>query len=368
MIDRLEGASMLTERPVELRDGRLFLLDQTKLPGGVEWLELSTAPQVREAIRELRVRGAPAIGIAAAFGYALEANACAAASTEELRAALVPVRASLGSARPTAVNLTWALDRMERTLAGALGLSVAAAKERLLREAMAIQEEDEVACRLMGEHALSLLEDGMGVLTHCNTGGLATSRYGTALAACYVARERGWRLRVFVDETRPVLQGARLTAWELMRAGIDVTLICDSMAATVMAQGKVQAVLVGADRIARNGDTANKIGTLGLAVLARHFGVPFYVVAPTSTVDLQMENGRTIPIEERRPEEVTEAFGVRTAPAGVPVYNPAFDVTPADLITAIVTERGILRFPYEESLPGACVSASVLAEQEGESA
>lgn len=359
---------MLTERPVEWRDGRLFLLDQTRLPGNVEWLELTNAAGVREAIRELRVRGAPAIGIAAAFGYALAANACPAADTDALCRAMAAVRASLGSARPTAVNLAWALDRMEQALVGARELSVAAAKERLIHEAKAIQTEDEAACRRMGEHAVSLLHDGMGVLTHCNTGGLATSRYGTALAAFYVAHERGWRLRVFAGETRPVLQGARLTAWELMRAGIDVTLICDNMAATVMAQGKAQAVLVGADRIARNGDTANKIGTLGLAVLARHFGLPFYVVAPTSTFDPRMETGGAIPIEERRPEEVTEAFGTRTAPEGVQVYNPAFDVTPGELITAIVTERGVLRPPYEVSLPGASVPADISAKSRGESA
>lgn len=346
----MDGGNMIMERPVSFRDGRLILLDQTKLPTSVEYLELSDPEEVRAAIRELRVRGAPAIAMAAAYGYYLAAVSSMGADGRIVLADMERARQRLLSARPTAVHLAWALTRMRRAAEQAGAASKEYVCGALLAEAQAIQAEDEASCRAMGEHLLTLFKDGMGVLTHCNTGALATSRYGTALAGFYLAQERGWKLKVYADETRPVLQGARLTAWELQQAGIDVTLICDNMAASVMAQGLVQAAVVGADRIAANGDTANKIGTLGVAILARHYGIPFYVAAPIATIDPTISDGGGIPIEERPAEEITEGFGRRTAPLGVQVYNPAFDVTPHDLITAIVTERGIISPPYTAAL------------------
>lgn len=260
-----------------------------------------------------------------------------------------------GDERPTAVNLFWALDRMRARAEALLGASgegveTEAAKRALLDEAAAIQAEDEETCRLIGEHALELFEDGMGVLTHCNAGGLATARYGTALAPMYLAKEKGIALKVFADETRPVLQGARLTAFELQQAGVDVTLICDNMAGAVMAKGWVQAVIVGTDRVAANGDVANKIGTYSVAVLAKAHGIPFYVACPMSTIDLNTPSGADIPIEERHEDEITQGFGKRTAPVGVKVYNPAFDVTPNEYVTAIITEKGVVRAPYGENL------------------
>jgi len=347
-------------RPVRYIDGALTMIDQTQLPGTLTTFRLNTVEEVWLAIREMRVRGAPAIGIAAAYGYAMAVRDVEDVTLAELHAQMVTVRAYLETARPTAVNLFWALARMERVLLASSEITLqdgirdtsacAFVSDRVMEEACLIQEEDEAACKQMGEHLLTLMQDGMGILTHCNTGALATSQYGTALAGMYVAKERGWQIHVYADETRPLLQGARLTAWELQQAGIDVTLICDNMAATVMAQGKVQAVMVGADRIACNGDVANKIGTLGVAVLAKHFGIPFYVAAPLSTIDLFTSEGSDITIEERSGEEVTESWGRRTAPADVSVYNPAFDVTPYDLITAIVTERGICYPPFQQSL------------------
>ncbi|MCY0901507.1 MAG: S-methyl-5-thioribose-1-phosphate isomerase [Firmicutes bacterium] len=358
-------------RPLVFNGDRLTMIDQTRLPQELIYLDLRTVEEVWEAIRSLRVRGAPAIGLAASFGYALAAAVAPVTdSLEGFVAHMQGVREYLETSRPTAVNLFWAMARMDRVLreetrrlmaaqmpdarsptsptsptspASAQAMTQQAIVERLRAEAVLIQSEDERSCRAIGENLLTLMTDGMGVLTHCNTGTLATSQYGTALAGFYLAHERGWAIRVFADETRPVLQGARLTAWELQQAGIDVTLICDNMAATVMAQGNVQAVVVGADRIAANGDTANKIGTHGLAVLARHFGVPFYVAAPVSTMDPATATGADIHIEERAAKEVTHVAGERIAPEGVSVYNPAFDVTPHELITAIVTERGICR-------------------------
>jgi methylthioribose-1-phosphate isomerase len=259
----------------------------------------------------------------------------------------------LATSRPTAVNLFWALDRMKRRaaeLAADGRWTVPEAKQALLREALAIQSEDEETCRLIGVHALSLFEDGMSVLTHCNAGGLATAKYGTALAPFYLAKEQGIELKVFADETRPVLQGARLTAFELQQAGVDVTLICDNMAGMVMQKGWVQAVIVGTDRVAANGDVANKIGTYSVAVLAKAHGIPFYVACPLSTIDLTTPTGAEIPIEERHEDEVTQGFGKRTAPDGVKVYNPAFDVTPNEYVTAIITEKGIVRAPFSENL------------------
>lgn len=327
-----------------------MLLDQRRLPTETVYLELTRPEEVREAIRELAVRGAPAIGIAAAYGLYLGVRDVPGEDEEDFWETLNRTCDRLGTSRPTAVNLHWALRRMVRRAESLRGKPLSEIKEALLREAEAIRREDAEVCRRIGEHALSLLQDGMGVLTHCNAGGLATAAYGTALAPLYLAKERGWRLKVFADETRPVLQGARLTAYELKQAGIDVTLICDNMAADVMRRGWVQAVIVGTDRVAANGDVANKIGTYGVAVLARAHGIPFYVAAPTSSIDMETPTGADIPIEERPAEEVTQGFGKRTAPEGVAVYNPAFDITPAEYVTAIITERGVIRPPYAEGL------------------
>ncbi|HZG83620.1 S-methyl-5-thioribose-1-phosphate isomerase [Paenibacillus sp.] len=329
----------------------LELLDQRLLPEEVVYLDLTTSKDVWDAIKELKVRGAPAIGIAAAYGLYLGVRGVE-GGVPELLAAVKRERDYLATSRPTAVNLFWALDRLVRKASelSEAGADAAAIKEGLLREAVVIQSEDEETNRRIGEHALSLLQDGFGVLTHCNAGGLATARYGTATAPMYLAKEKGWNLKVFADETRPVLQGARLTAFELMRAGVDVTLITDNMAAMVMSKGWIQAVIVGTDRVAANGDVANKIGTYGVAVLAKAHNIPFYVACPMSTIDLDTPTGADIPIEERHEDEVTIGFGKRTAPVGVKVYNPAFDVTPAEYVTAIITEKGIVQAPYEENL------------------
>lgn len=335
---------------VDWKEDRLLLLDQRRLPTETVYLELTRPEEVREAIRELAVRGAPAIGIAAAYGLYLGVRDVPGEDEEGFWETLNRTSDRLGTSRPTAVNLHWALRRMVRRAESLRGKPLSEIKEALLQEAEAIRREDAEVCRRIGEHALSLLQDGMGVLTHCNAGGLATAAYGTALAPLYLAKERGWRLKVFADETRPVLQGARLTAYELKQAGIDVTLICDNMAADVMRRGWVQAVIVGTDRVAANGDVANKIGTYGVAVLARVHGIPFYVAAPTSSIDMETPTGADIPIEERPAEEVTQGFGKRTAPEGVAVYNPAFDITPAEYVTAIITERGVIRPPYAEGL------------------
>jgi methylthioribose-1-phosphate isomerase len=318
-------------------EGCVRLIDQTLLPNQFD--------QVWEAIKSLRVRGAPAIGIAAAFGAVLGARARGLESVDSVRGALREASAHLRTSRPTAVNLFWALDRMDRLVEAEAtdAPDAAALLARLLDEARAIQDEDRAMCRSIGRFGADLLPEGRGVLTHCNAGGLATADYGTALAVIFSAAEQGKSVHVFADETRPLLQGARLTAWELQRRGIPVTLICDSMAAQVMKEGKVQAVVVGADRIAANGDTANKIGTYAVALAARAHGIPFYVAAPSSTFDRSLSDGSTIPIEERDPREITHGFGLATAPEGIDVYNPAFDVTPAEFISAIITERGIIR-------------------------
>lgn len=343
-------------KSVEFRDDALILLDQTKLPEETVFLRLSTSEEVWHAIRSLQVRGAPAIGMSAAYGLYLGLRHADEGNTDAFFAQLEEQVTYLSSARPTAVNLFWALERLRNRAyhEREKGAGVAAIKRVLLEEARRIQQEDEQVCRKIGEHALTLLSDGMGILTHCNPGSLATAKYGTATAPFYLAKERGWNLKVYAGETRPVLQGARLTAWELQQAGIDVTLICDNMAAAVMANGWVQSVIVGTDRVAANGDVANKIGTYGLAVLAKAHGIPFYVAAPLSSVDLNTATGKGIPIEERPAEEVTHGFGKRTAPEGVRVYNPAFDVTPHTFVTAIVTEKGVVRPDpdggYRESL------------------
>ncbi|WP_127495544.1 S-methyl-5-thioribose-1-phosphate isomerase [Paenibacillus glycanilyticus] len=331
-------------------DDKLDLLDQRLLPEEIVYLPLVTQEAVWEAIRHLKVRGAPAIGISAAYGVVLGSRN--AGSAEDWLADVRKAAEYLATSRPTAVNLFWALDRM-KARAEALaseGHSLEALKEALLIEAIAIQSEDEETNRLIGEHALSLFQDDIGVLTHCNAGGLATAKYGTALAPFYLAKERGMNIRVFADETRPVLQGARLTAFELQQAGVDVTLICDNMAGHVMSKGWVNAVIVGTDRVAANGDVANKIGTYSVAVLAKAHGIPFYVACPLSTIDLNTPTGAEIPIEERNAEEITEGFGKRTAPQGVKVYNPAFDITPNEYVTAIITEKGIIEAPFDVNL------------------
>jgi methylthioribose-1-phosphate isomerase len=344
--------------PVTLRwaggiDGSLFLIDQTKLPGELVELDCRTVPQVWEAIKSLRVRGAPAIGVSAAYGVILATQAVVSATPEVFQAAVERAIDELATSRPTAVNLFWALERMRGVLRGHAGESSPQRAAALLAEAKTIELEDRAMCRAIGRNGAALLADQSGVLTHCNAGGLATADYGTALAVFFAAHEQGKRLHVFADETRPLLQGARLTAWECQRRGLDVTLLCDSMAAQVMREGRIQAVVVGADRIAANGDTANKIGTYGVAVLAKHHGIPFYVAAPSSTFDFELANGAGIPIEHRDPREVTEGFGRRTAPEGVAVYNPAFDVTPASLIAAFITERGVIHPPFDQALAAA---------------
>jgi methylthioribose-1-phosphate isomerase len=327
--------------------GHVRLIEQTLLPERVEVLEVRSAEAMFEAIRRLAVRGAPAIGIAAAYGVVLGLQNVRADDALDLVARTREVAAYLARSRPTAVNLFWALDRMvaraERDLAARRPPE--AILEGLRAEADAIFDEDRALCRRIGELGAELIADGATLLTHCNAGGLATADFGTALAPIYTAHAQGKRVAVFADETRPLLQGARLTAWELAASGVDVTLITDSMAGRVMFEGKIDAVFVGADRIARNGDTANKIGTYSVAVLAHEHGVPFYVCAPLSTFDADIPDGSHIPIEERAPEEITHGFGRRTAPEGVRVYNPAFDVTPARLIRAIVTEAGVIRAP-----------------------
>lgn len=323
--------------------GRLVLIDQTLLPLECREIECDTHEKVFEAIRSLRVRGAPAIGVAAAYGTVVGLQQAASKNSEEFRRRLIDVTDRLAASRPTAVNLFWALDRLKRVAEAETGLAPRALIERLLAEARAIEVEDQEMCAAIGRHGAELLRDGAGVLTHCNAGALATAGDGTALSVFFSAVEQGKRLHVYADETRPLLQGARLTAWELSQRGIPVTLICDSMAALVMRDKRVEAVVVGADRIAANGDTANKIGTYSVALAAKAHGIPFYVAAPTSTFDLSLPTGDRIPIEERKPEEITHGFGRQTAPTGVNVYNPAFDVTPADLITAIITEKGLIR-------------------------
>lgn len=330
--------------------GRMQIVDQTLLPGEFKYIFCDTVEDVWEAIKNLRVRGAPAIGIAAALGVLVGTHGVSYETTEELESKVLEVADYLATSRPTAVNLFWALDRMKRVLAAKRDKPPPVVMDLLEAEAVSILEEDKATCRAIGGFGAELVKDGDGILTHCNAGGLATADYGTALAGIFAAHEQGKRVRVYADETRPLLQGARLTTWELMHAGIDVTLICDNMAAVVMREGKVDLVIVGADRIAANGDTANKIGTYGVALLARAHNVPFYVAAPLSTFDLSLSSGDEIPIEERAPEEVTQGLGKRTAPEGVKVYCPAFDVTPADLVTSFITENGVIYPPYAESI------------------
>jgi methylthioribose-1-phosphate isomerase len=340
----------------------LVLVDQTRLPHETVLVPCRTPEEVGHAIKSMQVRGAPAIGVAAAYGMALGAQRFASDDTGAFVAEMGRTADLLRQTRPTAVNLGWALDRMltrGRSIAERDG--VAAARAAMLSLAHEMAEEDVAANRQMGAFGLDLVPSGANILTHCNAGALATVDYGTALGVVRAAHEAGRGIHVYVDETRPFLQGARLTAWELQQLGVPMTLITDSMAGHFMNRGKVDLVVVGADRIAANGDVANKIGTYSLAVLARENGIPFYVAAPTSTVDLSLESGAEIPIEERSSREVTEVSGVRIAPLGVTAAHPAFDITPARLVTAIVTERGVLRAPYAQSLAAALNAAPGVA-------
>ena len=328
---------------VEWKDGAVRLLDQSRLPGAVEFLDCRDYKAVADAIRTLKVRGAPAIGVTAAMGVALGAQAIRATDYPTFAQAVFTICDDLAATRPTAVNLFWALERMRRKLESVRAQPVSTIKQVLTSESQAILEEDIALCKTMGRHGADLIRDGQTVLTHCNAGSLATAGYGTALGVIRAACEQGKKINVIADETRPVLQGSRLTAWELMQDHIPVTLITDNMAGSLMRQGKIHLCVVGADRIAANGDVANKIGTYSVAVLAKAHNIPFYVAAPYSTIDLKTKSGADIPIEQRNPLEVTTIHGSHpVAPKGVAVYNPAFDVTPAELITGIITERGVL--------------------------
>ena len=331
------------------------MIDQRKLPGAEIYVRCKTAAEVARAIRNMVIRGAPAIGVAAAMGIAIGMRKSTTSGTQKFAAEFYKVCELMAATRPTAVNLFWAIDRMKRTFAAAAkaGESVDQIKDRLDREAQAIHDEDVASCRAMGAFGAAIVPADARILTHCNAGALATAGYGTALGVIRGAVEAGKHVTVFADETRPFLQGARLTAWELVRDGIQTTVIADNMAGSLMRQGKVDLVVVGADRIAANGDTANKIGTYSVAVLAREHGIPFYVAAPLSTIDLGTPDGTHIPIEERNAREVTHAGGSQLVPDGALVWNPAFDVTPHPLIAGIITERGIFRPPFIESLAGA---------------
>ena len=323
--------------------GAVKIIDQTLLPNKFVYLKFRDVKDFWHAIKKLQVRGAPALGVASAYGAYLGIQHSYAKNYTEFIRELDRVIKFIGSARPTAVNLFWGLARMRAAAVNNKKKPVSAIKKELLAEAHKVYEEDRAICRKMADYGARLIKNGDVILTHCNAGALATADYGTALGVIYRAKEQGKRIKVYADETRPLLQGARLTTWELMREGIDVTLICDNMAAHIMSQGKVTKVVVGADRITRNGDAANKIGTYGVAVLAKYHKIPFYVVAPVSTIDFNLSHGRHIPIEERRGEEITTIHGKMLAPRGVKTYCPAFDVTPAKLITAIVTEKGVFK-------------------------
>lgn len=366
--------------PVFYENDKLIILDQTKLPGSEIYIELDTKEDVWDAIKELKVRGAPAIGVAAAYGVYVSlknydpdrqgngagSGEVSAGTIAESRDGFVrsfrEIKDHIASARPTAVNLFWALERMENKMLNTMGAGASRGErdwkeeekyimEELLSEAHSIRNEDIEACKAMGEYGLSLLKPGMGILTHCNAGTLATAMYGTCLAPVHLGQERGYDFKVFADETRPLLQGARLTSWELSKSGVDVTLICDNMASTVMKQGKIQAVVVGCDRMAANGDGANKIGTSGVAILAKEYRVPFYMFVPTSTIDMDTATGDDIVIEERDGDEIREMWYEKPmAPDDIKMYNPAFDVTDHKYITAVITEKGVVYPPYEKNL------------------
>ncbi len=331
-------------------DSGVLFIDQTKLPTEEIWVNCGSYQEVAAAIRNMIVRGAPAIGVAAAMGIALGARDLAVSGIAEFRTGFGHICKVMGETRPTAVNLFWAIRRMQRCFEQVSGSSIPVIKQALIAEALAIYAEDIATNRAMGANGAALMPQAGGVLTHCNAGALATAGYGTALGVIRAAIEAGKKIHVFADETRPFLQGARLTAWELMKDNIPVTLISDNMAGAMMAQGKIQAVIVGADRIAANGDTANKIGTYSVAILAKEHGIPMYIAAPFSTIDLETPDGSGIPIEQRASSEVTHIAGKQIAPTGVLVENPAFDVTPARYIRAIITERGVATAPFNESL------------------
>lgn len=348
--------------PVRYVDDTMLILDQTRLPGEEVYIGMETKEDVWDAIFKLKVRGAPAIGVAAAWGLYVSVRDLQADTAAEFAEQVRETADYLNSSRPTAVNLSWALKRMVKTMEVYLeGIEAAPGndeerkihwtKEVLKAEARRIHEEDIAACKAMGEHGLSLLKPGMGILTHCNAGTIATSKYGTCLAPLHLGHEKGYNFKVFADETRPLLQGARLTSWELNRAGIDVTLICDNMASIVMKNGWIDAVVVGCDRMAANGDGANKIGTSGVAILAKEYGIPFYMFVPTSTIDLETATGDDIVIEQRNGDEVYKMWYEKPmAPEGIKTYNPAFDVTDHKYITAVVTEKGVVYPPYDVNL------------------
>lgn len=328
----------------------LVIVDQTKLPGKIEMLSLTDTESIWDAIYLLKVRGAPAIGVAAAIGIYVVAERFETSCVDIFCQDFENVKSYLESSRPTAVNLFWALERMEDVVMSNTDKTVEEIKELLHDEAIRIYTEDIEVCKRIGTSALELVKPGDGLLTHCNAGKLATVKYGTATAAMYLGQELGYNFRVYVDETRPLLQGARLTAFELQSAGVDVTLICDNMSAAVMKEGLIDAVFVGCDRVAANGDTANKVGTSVVACVAKQYGIPVYVCAPTSTIDMSLKSGAEIPIEERLAEEITEMwYKERVAPEGIKVYNPCFDVTDHELITGIVTEYGVIRPPFDEN-------------------
>jgi len=327
--------------PIRWENNKIVFIDQTELPARLKYARCRDIDRLCKAIKKLEIRGAPLIGVAVALGYALAAVNSKAKTTIGLKKDLAAASGKLRATRPTAVNLFWALDRMEIASAACGGLAMTKVKKEILKEALSILEEDKRMCVNIGKNGARLIKNGDIILTHCNAGILATAGQGTALSIIYEAKKQGKRFRVFADETRPLMQGSRLTMWELMRNKIDVTLICDCMAAATIKNKGVTKIIVGADRIARNGDAANKIGTYGLAVLARHHGIPFYIAAPSSTIDRDIKSGKDIPIEERKREEVIYAGSKQTAPVNAKAYNPAFDVTPAGLITAIITEKGV---------------------------
>ena len=350
--------------PTIARDNdAVVMIDQRKLPAQEIYVRCRTAPEVAKAIKTMVIRGAPAIGVAAAFGISLGMRRSSATGTQKFATEFYKICDLMAATRPTAVNLFWAIDRMKRSFAAGVsaGESVDQLKDRLDREADLIHDQDVASCRAMGAFGAEVVPADARILTHCNAGALATAGYGTALGVIRGAVEAGKQVAVFADETRPFLQGARLTAWEMMKDGIPTTVICDNMAASLMRAGKLQAIVVGADRIAANGDVANKIGTYGVAVLAKEHGIPFYVAAPWSTIDLATKTGADIPIEQRSPNEVTHHAGKQLTPNHVGVWNPAFDITPAKYVTAIITERGVLRAPYPESLERLSHEAAVPA-------
>ena len=348
---QIERVTMIDNVKLGEDGASVMIIDQTKLPNLTEYLVLRTPEDFYDAIFELKVRGAPAIGICAGFAIYVLARMIETEDYDMFRKKTEEYRDYLNSSRPTAVNLSWALNRMGRVVEENRNLPVREIVDLLEKECREIQEEDRQMCRAISGYGLSLIQDGDGILTHCNAGPLATSHYGTALGPLFLGKEKGMEFKVFADETRPLLQGARLTSYELSQAGIDVTLICDNMASLVMKNGWVQACFVGCDRVAANGDTANKIGTSGVAILAKYYGIPFYVLGPSSTIDLSCRTGEDITIELRDPDEIKKKFYEKPmAPEQVKCYNPAFDVTDHNLISGIVTERGICRAPYTESL------------------